>query len=274
MSYLCLLDRGDDVLIPDPYFIEYLGQASMVGARPVFYNTYPDWRLRVDELEKVRTPNSKVLIVNSPQNPTGTMYTADELKAVAEWAREHNIFVISDEIYDLFAYDADRPHVSIKKFYPEGTALVGGLSKSYGMPGWRIGYALLPKWMVDKAVIMQSYSFVCAPTPFQMAGITAFDVDMSAEIAAYRVKRDLVYNALREYYPCEKPPGSFYIFPEIPEHLRASFMDKVVEKQLLVVPGPAFSTRTDITHFRISFAATNDNLERGMNILRDIAEGK
>ena len=271
LSYLCLLDEGDEVLVPDPYFIEYLGQASMVGATAVFYDTFPRFRLEVEKLEAVRTEKTKAIIINSPQNPTGTMYTEAELKAVAEWARQHGIFVISDEIYELFTYD--RPHISIKRFYPEGTALVSAFSKTYGMPGWRIGYTVLPQWMMDKALVMQSYSFVCAPTPFQHAVLEAFDVDMSGYIDEYRKKRDLIYEGVREYYPCEAPPGSFYIFPEIPEALREEFEAKILEKQLLVVPGTAFSPRS-LSHFRISFGAADDNLKRGIDLLREIAEGR
>jgi aspartate/methionine/tyrosine aminotransferase len=166
-SFFCLLDRGDDVLVPDPYFVEYTGLASMTGARAVHYDTYPDFRLDVDKLEAARTPATKAIVINSPQNPTGTVYGETELRETAEWARKHGIFVISDEIYDIFVYD--EPHISIKRFYPEGTSIVAGFSKTYGMPGWRMGYTVIPKWMVDKATVMQSYSFVCAPTPFQHA---------------------------------------------------------------------------------------------------------
>ncbi|MGE0432511.1 MAG: pyridoxal phosphate-dependent aminotransferase [Planctomycetota bacterium] len=270
LTYLSLLGPGDDVLIPDPWFVLYVGQSRICGCNPVTYDTGSDFRVRVEELEKARTPDTKVVIINSPQNPTGVVYNEAELRAVAEWAREHKLFVISDEVYDLFVYD--EPHVSIKKFYPEGTIVVGAFSKSYGMPGWRVGWALLPDVLFDKALAFQMYTYVCAPTPLQVGCMAALDADLSATIADYRRKRDLVYEGLKDHYPVTKPGGSFYIYPAVPEALRESFMDRIIERELLVVPSQAFSMREELTHFRLSFAADDAKLQRGLGILREIAE--
>ncbi len=271
LAALNLVEDDDEVLVPNPYFKIYIHQTDQCSGKAVLYNTFPDFRLRVDELEKVRTDKTKVLIINSPQNPTGSVYTAEELKAAAEWAREHNIFVISDEIYDQFVYDVS--HVSIKKFYPEGTLVVGGMSKTWGMPGWRCGYALAPQWLWERMMITQQWTFVCTPTPFQYVMKEALDFDMSNEIAKYKKKRDFVYNSLKDYYDCIKPEGAFYLFPELPEKFKnesQKFMKKVLEKELLIVPGSSFSPAN--THIRISYAASDEDLDKGISILVDIAK--
>jgi len=270
LAYMNLLEPGDEILIPDPYFVMYVHLANQAGATPVFYNTYPDFRLRIEELEKKRTERTKVILINSPQNPTGTVYTEDEIKAIAEWAKKHNIFVISDEIYDRFIYDL--PHVSVKKYLPEGTLVLGGMSKTWGMPGWRVGYALAPKWLYEKMVVLQQFSYVCAPPPFQLASAEGLDFPIEPWLDDYRKKRDFIYDALKDYYPGIKPQGAFYFFPEVPEKLRATFMDEVLKHQLLVVPGTASSIRKEMTHFRLSFAATDEDLERGAEILVKIAK--
>ncbi len=271
LATMNLVEHGDEVLVPDPYFKIYIHQTEICGGKAVLYNTYPDFRLRIDELEKKRTDKTKVLVINSPQNPTGTVYTEQELKDAAEWARKHNIFVISDEIYDQFVYDVK--HYSIKKFYPEGTLVVGGMSKTWGMPGWRGGYALAPRWLFEKMMIMQQWTFVCMPTPFQSVLEAALDFDMQDRIAHYHKKRDYVYSTLKEYFECKKPDGAFYLFPKLPEKFKGdadAFVSKAVEKGVLVVPGSAFSSQN--THFRVSYAASDEDLEKALKILIDIAK--
>lgn len=270
LAYQNLLEPGDEILLPDPYFVMYVHLANQAGATPVYYNTYPDFRLKIDELESKRTEKTKVLLLNSPQNPTGTVYTEEEIKAVAEWAKKHNIFVISDEIYDRFVYDL--PHVSIKKYLSEGTLVLGGMSKTWGMPGWRVGYALAPKWLYEKMMVLQQFSFVCAPPPFQLASAEGLDFNIEPWLDDYRKKRDFIYDALKDYYPGVKPEGAFYFFPELPEKLRKTFMEQVIKRELLVVPGTASSIRKELTHFRLSFAATDEDLEKGAEILIDIAK--
>lgn len=269
LAFFGLLQAGDEILLPDPAFVQYPGLAAMTGATPVFYRMHPDFRLRVAELERVRTPRTKALLLNSPNNPTGAMFTEAELRAVADWARRHGLMVISDEIYELFAYDL--PHISIKRHCPERTIIVGGFGKTYGMPGWRIGYACLPKFMLDMAVILQGYTYVCPPTPLQYGCVTAFGQDMRPIVADYKRKRDFVHARLSPHFPCTPPAGSIYIYPEIPRPWRANFMNLALERRLLVVPSTAFTPGGEPTHFRLCFAAPDETLEQGLQILESIA---
>lgn len=283
LAYMCLLQPGDEIALPDPYFVMYVHLANQTGAKPVFYDIYPDFKVTAERVERALTDRTKVLLINSPSNPTGVVSDTDELKAIADLARRRNLIVITDEIYDVFMYD--QKQVSIKQFYPEGTLYLGGASKTWGMPGWRVGWALGPNWLLEKMKVLQQFSYVCAPAPFQKAVTAALDVDMSAHIDAYRKKRDMVVAGLSEHYNLAKPGGTFYAFPEIPEALRApdpkwgtQFAAKTLgedrpqQDRVIVVPGTACSRKS--THYRISFAVPDDKLAHGIDILRQVAEGK
>jgi len=268
LSFMVLLDPGDEILIPDPYFIMYENLALLAGAVPRSYDTYPDFRITRAGLESAVTPRCKVLVVNSPSNPTGVVHDENELRMVAEFAREHGLFVISDEIYDRFVYDGRFR--SLCEFVPD-LLLLSGFSKNLGMAGWRVGFAAGPRQLLDVMKTLQQFSFVCAPAPFQHALLSAFDVDLSHHYEEYRRKRDLVYEGIREHYEVVRPDGSFYMFPRVPGGLTdMEFVEEALRANLLVVPGSACSDRG--SHFRLSFAASDENLHRGVEILRRIAE--
>lgn len=268
LSFLSLIDPGDEVLLPDPYFVMYKILTQLCDGKPTYYNLYPDFRIRREELESRITERTKIILVNSPSNPTGTVYSAAELQTIAEVARAHDLIVVSDEIYDRFIY-APEFH-SICEFCPERLILLGGFSKTYGMPGWRMGYATGPKEILDKMMVLQQFSFVCAPSFAQKAVLFALDFDMKEYIDRYRGKRDLVCDGLKENYDLVVPDGSFYCFPRLPEGIGGSeFVSRAVEEKVLVVPGKAFSQYD--SHFRISFAAPDDVLLRGVEILCKLA---
>ncbi len=268
LSFLCLIDPGDEVLLPDPYFVMYKILTQLCDGVPSYYDLYPDFRVRREELESRITPKTKILLVNSPSNPTGSVFTAKELETIAEVARANDLIVVSDEIYDRFIY-APKFH-SISEFCPERLVLLGGFSKTYGMPGWRMGFAAGPKEILDKMMVLQQFSFVCAPSFAQKAVLFALDFDMKEYIDRYRAKRDLICDGLKNEYDIVVPDGSFYCFPKLPNGISgAEFVSRAVEEKVLVVPGTAFS-RHD-SHFRISFAAPDDVLERGVEILRNLA---
>jgi aspartate aminotransferase/aminotransferase len=244
--------------------------ARMCSAVPVSYDLYPGTPLDEAALEARLTERTRAILVNSPSNPTGRALTDAELRAVGAVAGRHGLTVMSDEIYDAFVYDG--PHVSAFGRVPSDRLLVlGGWSKTYAMPGWRLGWAVGPDELVDAMRRMQQFSFVCAPSLVQKAGLAALEVDMSAEIAAYRGKRDRLVAGLSGHYELAAPGGSFYMFPRLPAGLDGDgFLERTLERHLLVVPGKAFSARD--SHFRLSFAAADDVLERGLAALVDIAE--
>lgn len=266
LSYLALMDPGDEILLPDPHFVLYRVLAETLGITPVLYDLYPDFRLRREALEAACTERTRVLLLNSPSNPTGVLHSEAELRMAAEFAEERGLAVISDEIYETFVYDQDLR--SVAEFLPHALVL-SGFSKSYGIPGWRLGYAAGPAEVIDAMARIQQFTFVCANTPSQYAAVTALDLDMSRYIDDYRRKRDRVHEVLAESYALVKPGGSFYAFPALPEGVTGSqFAARCLEQELLIVPGKAFSPRD--THFRMSFAVSDEHLERGLQILHSL----
>ncbi len=267
LSCLTLVDPGDEIVIPDPYFVMYEYVVLLMGGIPVFVDTYPDFTLREESLRKALTDKTKMIIINSPNNPTGAVYSPEELKMVAHIAKEKNLLVLSDDIYDNYLYETER-HRCMGQIYPK-TLTLGGFSKSWAMTGWRLGFAGGPGEIIQHMTALQQYSFTCAPSFAQGAAIKAIDYDVSELIDGYRRKRNLVYEGLRGKYGVQKPEGAFYIFPEAKGGDSWKFVEKAIENNVFIVPGNVFSKRN--THFRISYAASDDMLRRGIEILNRIA---
>jgi aspartate aminotransferase/aminotransferase len=267
LAFLATLNAGDEVLIPDPYFVMYKHLVNLLGARPVFVNTYPDFRLRADRLEAAITPRTRMLILNSPTNPTGAVWSREELAAAMEVARRHNLLVIADEIYNAFSYDGPCP--TAWPLY-DRTILLRGFSKTYGMTGWRLGYAVGPAPIIQAMTTLQQYTFVCAPAPFQAAAAVALDVAMDAQIDEYRARRNLIYEGLRDRFRVAKPGGSFYVFPEAPGGSGTKFVERAIAAGVLIIPGGVFSERD--THFRIAYPAERSVIERGIDVLNRLAK--
>ena len=266
LALFATLNAGDEVLIPDPYFVMYKHLVNLLGARPVFVDTYPDFRLRADRLEAAVTGRTRLLILNSPTNPTGAVYTREELEAAIAVARRHDLLVISDEIYNAFAYDGPSP--SAWPLY-DRLILLRGFSKTWAMTGWRLGYAVGPAHVIQAMTTLQQYTFVCAPAPFQAAAVTALEVDVADYIADYRSRRDLVYEGLRERFRVTRPGGAFYVFPEAPGGSGTKFVSRVIEAGVLIIPGGVFSERD--THFRIAYPASRETIQRGLDVLNRVA---
>jgi aspartate/methionine/tyrosine aminotransferase len=263
---LCLIDPGDEVLIPDPYFVMYEYQVLLMGGVPRYIDTYPDFRLHEDKIRDVLSPRTKLVIINSPANPSGTVYSKDELELVARIASERKLIVISDDIYERFVYDAAAAPC-MGQIY-DNTITLSGFSKTWGMTGWRLGYAAGPEEIIHTMITLQQYSFTCPPSFAQKAAVKAFDCDMGRYIDHYREKRDFIYEALKERYRVMRPLGSFFIFPEADDGDGEKLVEKAINKGVFVVPGGVFSQRR--THFRISFAAPMNVLEGGVKILREL----
>jgi aspartate aminotransferase/aminotransferase len=276
LAVLAMINPGDEVIVFDPYFVMYPALVGMVGGKCMTIDTYPDFRIDAAKVEAAITPRTKMVLVNSPANPTGAVAGEAELRALAELAKRRNIALVSDEIYREFCYDA--PAVSAARWNDE-TIVVDGFSKTYGVTGWRLGYVHGPSTIIDKMTMLQQYTFVCAPHPLQWAAVAALDVGMTAQIAAYRRKRDRIVAGLNEAgYKLTVPGGAFYVFPEVPKALAAAsgtqgstltgteFVTRAIEHELLVIPGGIFSGRD--THFRISYAASDATIERGIEVLK------
>jgi aspartate aminotransferase/aminotransferase len=267
LALMVLLNPGDEVIVFDPYFVMYDSLSAVIGGRVVYIDTYPDFRIDLDRVAAAITPRTKAIIFNSPANPTGVVAGEDEVRGLAELAARRNVVLISDEIYQAFCYD--RPFVSPAK-YNSQTLVVDGFSKTYGMPGWRLGFAHGPSAIIQEMIKLQQYSFVCAPQPAQWAGATALDIDMTSEIEAYRRKRDMIVAGLADDYEMVPPGGAFYVVPKAPWGTGAEFVTEAIEKhRLLIIPGSVFSRRD--THFRISYAAPDAVLQQAIEALRSLA---
>lgn len=269
LAFLALIDPGDEVIMPDPYFVAYKNILNMLGGRCVFVDSYPDFEFPVEKIAEHITDKTKLIIVNSPCNPTGAVYSSESIKALAKIAADRDIIVLSDEIYEKFSYD--EPCTSMAAHY-DRTILLRGMSKSHGMTGWRLGYVAAHERLtpvIEQMTTIQQYTFVCAPTPFQKAAAAALDYDVSSHIDAYRKKRNLLYEGLREKFELAKPGGAFYAFVKAPGDCATPFVEKAVKNKVLVIPGNVFSEKD--THFRISYATSDEKIRQGVDILCRLA---
>lgn len=275
LALSALVDPGDEVLVPDPYFVSYRHLTVMCGGVPIFYDTYPNFRVRPEEVERLITPRTKVLLLVSPANPTGACLDERTKGALAEIAARRGLVVVADEIYDRFIYDGGpngaarvRPFAT---YYPEGTLTVSGLSKTAAMTGWRLGWACGPRALIEAMTKLQQFTFVCAPSIVQWAALRALKEEVAPKVAEYRGKRDLMVAGLREAgYEVEPPPGAFYLFVRAPDGYENStaFIEAALKKNLLLVPGNVFSERD--THFRISYAASDATLRRALKVFAEL----
>ncbi|MFL5329656.1 MAG: pyridoxal phosphate-dependent aminotransferase [Gemmataceae bacterium] len=266
LATLATIDPGDEVIVFDPYFVAYLPMVTLNGGVPVVIDTYPDFALDVDKVRQAITPRTKMILFNTPANPTGMVPSRDAVRDLAALADKHGVLLVSDQIYHRFAYDG--PATSPAEFLPS-TLVVDGFGKTYGITGWRLGFAHGPAVLIDQMAKLQQFSFVCAPSMVQHAGAVACDVDMSREVAAYSLNRDRLVAALQGHYEFTAPGGAFYLFAKCPHGTGTDFATKAIEQNLLLIPGTVFSKRD--THVRISYAVSEETLERGIEILLKLA---
>lgn len=269
LSLLATVNPGDEVIFLDPYFVSYLQLVNMVGGKAVPVKSYPDFRFCSDAVEAAITPRTKVILINSPGNPTGRVMTAAEVEAAARIARKHDLVLISDEIYDQLTYDGANP--CPLALAPDNTILLRGFGKTYGVTGWRIGYAAGPAAVIGEMTKLHQYTYVCAPSMAQFAALTALDTDVSHHCREYAQKRDLVCSLLEPRFEFVRPSGGFYVFPRVPAHFSGAteFCEKAAGQGVLVIPGNIFSSQD--THFRISYATTDAMIRRGCEVLCRLA---
>ncbi|MFW5882539.1 MAG: pyridoxal phosphate-dependent aminotransferase [Planctomycetota bacterium] len=267
LALMALVDPGDEVLIPDPYFVMYKHLVRLLGGVPVYLDTYAtDFLVEPQALRAAITSRTRLLLLNSPCNPTGRILPADRLEQIAAVCREAAIPVLSDEIYRAFAYE---PAPSIAACY-EDTLVLAGHSKAFGMTGWRLGYACGPEELVQAMAMIQQYSFVCAPAVSQYAALACPAVDMSGHLADYRRKRDLMVDILSPAFTVAPSDGAFYLWIEAPKGMSGSgFVERAIAANVLIIPGAVFSERD--THFRVCYTVAHDRLEAGARRLVELA---
>lgn len=269
LALLSVVDPGDEVIFLDPYFVSYLQLVHMVGGVPRPVASYPDFPFDAKTVEAAVTPRTKALLINSPGNPTGRTMTPAEVQAAADIARRRNLLLIADEIYDQLCYDAPNP--TPMALAPDHTLVLRGFGKTYGVTGWRMGYAAGPAWLIEEMTKLHQFTYVCAPSMAQHATLTALATDVSAHRVAYAAKRDLVCRLLEPKFEFQRPTGGFYVFPRSPRNFpnATEFCNAAVAEGVIVIPGNIFSQQD--THFRISYATSDEKLERGCAVLGRLA---
>ncbi len=262
MAMRAILEPGDEVIIPTPCFVCYEPLARMAGATPVIVETRNEdkFKLTPELLESAITDKTKMLVLAYPNNPTGAIMDAADLSKIADILREHQIIVLSDEIYAELTYG--RRHVSIASLpgMRERTVVVSGFSKAYAMTGWRLGYACAPEPLLRQMLKLHQYAIMCAPTTAQLAAIEAMrscDEDVAAMVAEYDRRRRYIHRGLADIgIPAFEPEGAFYIYPDIGGFglTDEEFCERLLyEHKCAIVPGSAFST-ADGAFARISYA--------------------
>lgn len=268
LSFISLLNPGDEIVVPDPYFFLYKELPKLLGIKVVLLDTYPSFQLDIGKLKKLITAKTKAVIINTPNAPTSQVYSKQTLIELARLAKKHNITIISDEIYEDYIYD-DVRHFSIGSIYPN-TLTLNGFSKSFGMPGWRIGYLHAPKKIITEMVKLQQLLYCCAPSTAQYAAVTALrDQEQAGKIRSqYQKKRDLIYDGLTNKFNLIKPAGSFYAFVEAPDGNGAAFCKRAIKKGVVLVPGEVFSKRD--SHFRLAFCVSDNIIRQGIKKLLEL----
>ena len=278
-SILALIEEGDEVIYPNPGFPIYESMINYAGgtAVPIPLEERFDFSLDVDRLESLVTENTKLLIVNSPNNPCGSVIPDDDLERIAKIAVENDLVVMSDEIYKDMYYEGS--HTSITKFddMVDRTIILDGFSKSYAMTGWRLGYGVFPEFMMDAVTKLMTNSVSCTSVAVQMAGIAALQgpQDSVAEMMdEFRIRRDLVVDGLNNLpgVTCRTPGGAFYAFPSISETGMDSrtFADRAMDEAgVALLSGTAFGEYGN-GYIRISFANSQDNLRLAIDRLGEM----
>jgi len=271
IAMMAVLNPGDEVLIPDPSWVAYYPCATMAGATPVpvplsFANGFIP---TVAELEAKITPKTRMLVINTPQNPTGVVYDADTLSQLAQLAIKHDLYVLSDEIYERIIYD-EAKHVSIASLpgMRERTVIINGMSKIFSMTGWRLGYAAADRPVADAMIRVHQNTIACATTFAQWGGVAALNGPQqpAAEmVAEFKRRRDFFYTALKQIPGLNplRPGGAFYMFVNIEELGKSSeevAMYLLHEAGVAVVPGSAFGAAGEGC-LRMSYANSYENLE-------------
>jgi aspartate aminotransferase len=273
---LALLDPGDEVIIPSPYWLSYPEMVKLAGATPVFLPTTVEagFKMSPDQLRQVVTPKTKLLIFNSPSNPTGMVYTPDEVRAIADVVVEKNLWVIADEIYEKILYEGAE-HLSIGAAGPEiyeRTVTSSGFAKTYAMTGWRIGFLAAPPQIIQAVSTIQSHSTSNVCTFAQYGAIAAYEGSQDCVkemVQAFSERRQVMYDGLTAIpgLTCPKPYGAFYMFVNIGQLGMNSldFCNALLEsQQVAVIPGVAFGADDCI---RLSYATDTDTINRGVERL-------
>lgn len=283
-----LLDEGDEVIIPTPYWVSYPEQVKLAGGVPVYVDGLEgnEFKITPEQLEKAITERTKAVIINSPSNPTGVLYTEKELFELGQVCLQKNVLIVSDEIYEKLIYGQNK-HVSIAQLSPElkeQTIIINGVSKSHSMTGWRIGYAAGNKEIIEAMTNLASHSTSNPTTTAQFGAIAAYtgsDAPVEEMRKAFEERLNIVFEQLLQIpgITCVKPQGAFYFYPNARKAAELSgyetvdaFVEGLLEEaKVAVVPGSGFGTPDNI---RLSYATSLNHLEEAIKRIKSFVESK
>lgn len=276
-TILALIDEGDEVIYPEPGFPVYESVIDFIGGKavPLLLREEVDFRFRIDDLIDAITKRTKLLILNSPQNPTGGILTEADLNAIAELARKHNFYILTDEVYSRLLYEGTHQSILSLPGMKEKTILIDGHSKTYAMTGWRLGYGVAPREIADKITRLTINSNSCTATFTQIAGIEALtgpQTFVRQMVSEFKIRRDAIVDGLNviDGITCIKPLGSFYVFPNVTqlplscEALADYLMDEV---GVALLPGTAFGKYGD-GYLRLSYANSLENIKDALSRIK------
>lgn len=286
-AVLCLVNEGDEVIVPSPFWVSYLEILKLAGAKPVIVKTTieSDFKVTPAQLEKYITPKTRLIIFSTPCNPTGSVYSKDELKGIADVVAKHNdLYVISDEIYEHINFVGGHECLAQFDYIKDRVAVINGVSKGFAMTGWRGGIMAAPKWLAQACDKMQGQftSATCSIT--QKAMHKAMELDFDTYIKpmrdAFKKRRDLVLELMKEIpgLKTNLPQGAFYVFPEVSYYFGKSYNGKTInnatdlslflleEAYVALVPGAAFG---DDNYIRFSYATSEENLRKALTRMKD-----
>lgn len=286
--FMSLLEPGDEVIVPIPYWVSYPEMVKVADGVPVFIEgpESNEFKVTADQVKAAITPRTRALIINSPSNPTGSIYSRKELEEIADVCLTHKILMVSDEIYEKLVYDGQE-HFSVANLSQEAfenTIIINGMSKPYSMTGWRMGYAAGNQQLIQAMVDLSSHS-TSNPTSFAQYGALAALTGPQEPLETMKVefvkRRDRVVELLNqiEGISCLKPQGAFYVFPNVSKAMKKAGYDSVdkwsealLEKEkVALIPGSGFGSPDNV---RISYAASMEQLEKGIERIKRFVEGQ
>jgi len=277
MSMLAVVDEGDEVILPDPAWGTFDATARLAGGRPRYavLREEDGFRMNPEVVAELITPKTSLIVINSPSNPTGSVIEREDLKGIADLAKDHDLTVLSDEVYEHIIYEGKHHSIASLDEMFERTITINGFSKTYAMTGWRLGWLVAPPPLFKAISKLQSHSVTCAVSFVQKGGVEALigpQGSVDEMVGEFRARRDLVMELLEEIpsLHCPIPKGAFYIFPSYDLEMNSEeFCAYLLEKANVgVTPGVAFGPNSE-GRFRLSYATSRETLEKGMASMKE-----
>lgn len=273
-SIFTFIDKGDEVLIPEPGFPLYRSQVLLAGGKPVPYPLYEENKFMPQTTDLKITDRTKALVVNTPSNPTGSVFGENDVGAIIDFAKEHNLLIFSDEVYDEIIYEG-RHHSFLGRY--DNLVYINSFSKTYAMTGWRLGYIAAKKEFVKEIMKMHYYSIACPPTPTQygaLAALTESQEHVRRMVSEFKSRRDITVKMLNEIkgFSCLLPKGTFYAFPSYIHKISSEELAmKILGKNVICTPGTAFGSMGE-RHLRFSYANSIENIRKGLELVKEVVK--